>query len=46
MTQALVTKGSGAQVKLLVRHPRLELARPLPEGVVRALADDLRDAPV
>jgi hypothetical protein len=44
MAQALVSKGSGAQVKLLVRHPRLELARSLPDGVVRALVDDLRDA--
>ena len=31
-------------VKLLVRHPRLELARSLPDDVVRALADDLVDA--
>ena len=32
-------------VKLIVRHPRLELARALPPQVVRAIAGDLLDGP-
>ena len=41
MAEALGSSGAAASVKLLVRHPRLEVVRPLPADVVRAIAEDL-----
>jgi hypothetical protein len=43
-TAELGSQPSGSPlVKLIVRHPRLELARALPPEVVRAIAGDLLD---
>jgi Protein of unknown function (DUF3501) len=46
MAERVRAAGSSASVKLLVRHPRLQLAATLPPAVVRSVAEDLAEDPV